>query len=118
VISADEIVAADTSVGRFSLAVSDAVNEGAGAVSPFKAAQPGHIVASELVVTNGSRLTLKLLPTSVTPVGRSWSTDSTISSIGTIQRCSRIGGFVGTSHPTKRRHPTVAADAILKRFIK
>jgi hypothetical protein len=113
-----EMTAADTSAGRLPLAVSDVENEGAGTVRPFKSTQAPQIVANELAVVNGSMLTLKSSPTTVTPLGSSWSTDNVTSSIGTLHRCSRIGGSVGTSQETKRRHPTVAADAVRRRFMR
>ena len=113
-----EIVAAVTSAGRFSLVSKEVENAGAGAVRPFRAAQAPHAAPNVWPVENGSMLTLKLLPETETPAGNSWSTDSVVSSMGTIHRCSRIGGSVGTSHPAKRRHPATAVDTIRKRFMR
>jgi len=91
-----EIMAAVTSAGRFSLALKEAVNGGAGAVSPFRITQAGHITPNDWLVDKGSMLTLKSLPlTPSTPVGSNCSTDKVVSSIGTTHRCYTIGVSVG-----------------------
>ena len=91
-----ETVAEITSAGRLCEEVKEPVKAGTGAVWPLSNVQAGpHRSPKVRLLETGSTLTLKSLPLTTTPSGRSSSTPRVVSSTGILPPLIDYGDFSG-----------------------